>query len=118
MFGKERPAEKELPGQRFGPADIAIRLDPHTAGGFPSAFRYFALDSPEQLRIILPDVLIQLRLTLSERVLAEFIHQGQDRMKRSSTFSSGLPQWPEPRHVNVCMADGRHIDIQTRTGLC
>ena len=81
MLGKESPAEKELPGQRFGPADIAVRLNPHPAGGFPSTFRHFVFDSPEQLRIILPDVVIQLRLTLSECVLFELVHQRQHRMK-------------------------------------
>src|SRR5690554_1004677 len=47
------PAKQKLPHQRFGPAGVAIRLDPRTADHFPAALGHALADLFEQRGLIL-----------------------------------------------------------------
>src|SRR5215213_7808320 len=110
MVAEERTPEEELARQRFRPAEIAIRFDPHPSDGLPAPLFDFLFDGFKQYRLVFLDKLIYLRLALREMVVRKLLHQADDVLECPLRFTAGLPQCPQPCHINMrvtrCMNDG------------
>ena len=109
---KKTGAVKELPHQRFPRRDITVGLHPHAAVRLPFSFLYLPADSLIQLRAVLFDILIQLRLRLQKNIIIIFFHQPQHRSKRPLRLLSRMFEPPEPGHVNVGMSHRVNRDIR------
>ncbi len=102
---KEFVAVQELPDQRLAAGQVAVGLDPHAALGLPLAALHGFPDALEQLRLILLDELIQLRLRGHELELGILLHQAQHRGEGAHGLMARLIQIPQPRHVDMGVAD-------------
>ncbi len=60
----------------------------------------------KQVRLILLDELIELRLALCEMIVGELLHQADHVVERPLGFAAGLTQRPQPGDVDVGMAGG------------
>ena len=104
-------AVEELAGQGFSGGDVAVRLQPHAAVGLPATLGRALLHLLVDLRAVVFDVLIQLRLALQEDVLVEFLHQAQHSGEGALGLFPGVLQPPQPRHVDVGVAHDVDRDL-------
>ena len=108
---KEARAVQELAHHRLARNQIAVSLDPHTARGLPAALRGAAADMFEDLRIIVLDVIVLLRLRVQENVIGILVHQTVDRGERARGLLVRVAQPPQPRRIDVRMADEVDDDL-------
>ena len=116
MLAEKVQPQQELTGKRLAARDIAVGLDPHSADGLPASFTDPLLDGLKQFRVILPDVIVELRLALGEVEFGELFHETEYVMEGATSLATGLPEGPEPGHVDVCVAHGGDVHVQGRSG--
>jgi hypothetical protein len=79
----------------------------------PSATR---LDRLEEVRVILPNVVVELRLALGEVVVGELLHQVQHGVEGAAGLAPRLAQRPQPGDVDVGVAGADHLHVERRAG--
>ena len=105
---EEALPEHDLADDALAGRQVHVGLDPHPAGRDPLAGADLLGDPGEQLRLPLPDPLVLLGLRAGEPVLRRIVHQGDGRCERAHALAHGLGQRPQPRRVDVGMADRHH----------
>ena len=103
---------KELAHQRLPGRDIAIGLHPHAAVRLPFTFPDLLPDTLIDLRTILLDILVKLRLRLQKNVVVKLIHEPQHSGKRPLRLLPRMFQPPQPRHIDVSVPHSVHRDIR------
>ena len=111
LFLEETLAVQELTHQAFAAGQVAVRLNPHTAFGFPASLRHALFDLLIQLGVALLQEVIQLRLAGHKLVVGVFVHQFQHSCKTAAHFFPGLCNSPPPCHVNVRVANAACNDF-------
>jgi len=102
----EKPlAVQELAHQRLAGCQVAVGFDPHAPLGFPAAFGDPCPDPVKDLRVVLPQKLVELGLGGHEHVIRVLVHQLQDGGKAARRFLAGLVERPEPGHIDMGVAD-------------
>jgi len=82
---------------------------PHTTGYFPAALRHPCPNLLENVRVILGDVEVELRLALGEVKLRELLHQPQDTAEGARCLAPGLAGGPQPGYVYVGVSHGDDV---------
>ncbi len=116
VLAEEGAAKQELARQRFGPAQVAVRLDPHAADGFPASFGDARLDVLEKLRVVLAHVVVELRLALREVIFRKLLHQPQHSVEGAASLLPRDAQRPQPGHIDVSVTRADHLDVERRPG--
>ena len=101
-----------LTHQRFSTGEVGVRLDPEAALEFEDPGCHGRLHPGEELRIVLLDPLELLWLARSEAEIRMRVQQVHLCPERAVRLAPRLPDGPQPRHVEVRMAqpsegDGR-----------
>ena len=104
LLPEEPLAVQDLPDQGLAGGQVAVRLHKGAALRFPPALRHPLPDPLVEIRRVLADVLVKLRLTGHETVFRIPVHQFQDRGKTADRLVFRHRQGPEPRHVDVGVA--------------
>ncbi len=117
VLAEKTAAQQKLARQRFGSAQIAVGFNPHAADGLPAPLRHALFDRLQQLRVILPHIVVKLGLALGEMVVGELLHQAQYGVERAPRFSSCLSQRPQPSDVDVGVTGGDDTDVLWWAGL-
>ena len=105
FVAEEALTQQELPDQRLAARQVGVCLDPHAALRLPAAlgdvFPHLLVD----LRRILLDEVIQLRLRGHEQIIRVVFQQAECRRKGARRLVPCNMVGPLPRHVDVRMAD-------------
>ena len=106
---EEAFAVDKLADQRLAAGDVGVRLDPRAAFGDVLPGLHGILDARVDVGITLLQHPEEVRLTLQELVLRILRHQRQLRRHCAPGLALGLLERPEPRHVDVRVAEGEHL---------
>ena len=104
-------ADQNLPHQRFAVRHVQVGLDPHAADDLPSAFFHALLNLLEKVRIFLLHPFIGARRRHRELEVRILAHQIEHALERVAHDFDGLGPGPEPRHVNVRIADDANVEL-------
>ena len=103
------PAEEELADEGLAGREVRIGLHPHPAQGLPAALGRPGFDLLDEGGVVLFHEGVELGLALGEMELRVTLHEPEDRGEGPGGLGPGLGEGPEPGHVEVGMADGRHL---------
>ena len=98
----------ELADQRFAAGNVRVGLHPHGAFHQPLAALDGFLDPFVQIGIERLDAIVEIGLALKELVFGILLHQRQLVGECADAFALRLLQRPQPRHVDVRMAEAAH----------
>ena len=105
----ERPlAVEQLPHERLARRQVAVRLHPRAADDLPAAFAHALAHAREQIRRVLLEPRVVLRRGRRETVLGVAVHQRELVRERADDLAARLGERPQPRRVEVGVADRRH----------
>ena len=102
-------AVHDLADQRLAGGHVRVRLHPHAAVRDPLARTHLFLDLLVQRGIQRLADFIRLRLALEELVVRIHVHQADLLGKRARHLALRLPVRPQPAHIQMRVADGRHV---------
>ena len=101
-------AVEELAGQRLPRGQVAVGLHPHRADREPLPARDRLAHAGEERRRALRQPRVVLCLRVREAVLGIRVHQPQLRGRRAHELAPRLLERPQPRRVEVGVADRAH----------
>lgn len=105
LFEEEALAVHELTGHRLGPRHVGVGLHPHPAGGDEPAVRDRLLDPGVHLGPVLLDPGVLLGLRHGEDEVGVVVEERRHVRRRTGHLADRLAQRPQPRGVDVGMAD-------------
>ncbi len=107
LAAEELQAHENLADERFAGGHVAVGFDPHAAGSFPAAGLDPLGDFAEQRRVMILRVAVKLSLRAGKVEVRILLHQPASRGEGASGLANRLAQRPEPRHVDMRVADGK-----------
>ena len=106
LLQEEAGAERDLTDECLAARDVRVGLDPHAADRLPSSFGDAPFDAFPDGRVVLLHPLVLRGLAAHEAVLRVGVHQRELVRERARALADRLAQRPQPRRVDVGVADG------------
>ena len=99
----------QLPHEALAAGQVHVGFHPHATHRLPLAAGDALADALEQGRVLLLDPLVLRGLRADEAVLGVVVHHHRRRGEGAGTFTLCFPKRPQPRGVDVRVADGDHL---------
>lgn len=109
VLDEEPLAVDELAGHRLAAGQVAVGLDPHAADRRPLALLHRFLDAGPHLGVVVAHPLVLLGLRAGEDEVLVLVGQRSDVREGAGRLALGLTDRPQPRRVDVRMADARDL---------
>ncbi len=106
LLHEEPRALDELPHERFAPDQVRVRFDPHAADRHEPAFGHADADALEEFGIEPLHPCVLLRRRRREHEVVVLVHQVEHVRERPRDLADRLAHRPQPRRVDVRVADG------------